>query len=118
MDSEFERRDAAAFFTNVIKHKWEGSDPRVEITAPPAPHPERPGLHVLSVEYIGLTGRRETITTSTRDPRRDDDIGMEQVANHLWTRLGDWQERQPLVDQLWEHLASRPRKNTTGWGPD
>ncbi len=107
MDSAFERRDAAAFVTLMVANKWEGAFPWVEITAPSPPAPDRPGLHSVSVEYSGLIGRRETFRTWTQDPRHDSDIAVKPIANHLSVRLGDWQERQPVADQLREHIASK-----------
>ena len=65
----------------MVANKWEGAFPWVEITAPSPPAPDRPGLHSVSVEYTGLIGRRETFRTLTQDPRRDNDGGVEALAN-------------------------------------
>ena len=82
-------REQADFFTTLIAHHFPTADHRVEVR-PLEPEEQREdplARNMVTVEFTGPTGSRETIITASRDLMRDDDPGMERIATYLYARF-------------------------------
>ena len=82
-------REQADFFTTLIAHHFPTADHRVEVR-PLEPEEQREdplARNMVTVEFTGPSGSRETFVTSSRDLMRDDDPGMERIANYLYARF-------------------------------
>ncbi len=98
------RQEEAAFLTRLFGKQFPTADPSIEVKRLERGEArEDPAdRYRVTVEFTAPTGSRETFITSSRNVYRDDDPGIERLAERLHERF----ERQQLQKRQQEEYAT------------